>query len=93
MEYVQVNDMRATSFEPVRSISGYRYNSGLGYYENITDVSTDFFIQYLRKGTYVLEYPVVVTQRGKFSNGIAIIQSYYAPEFASHSEGLKVRVE
>jgi len=93
MEYVQVNDMRATAFEPVRSLSGYRYNGGLGYYENITDVSTDFFIQYLRKGTYVLEYPVVVTQRGKFSNGIATIQSYYAPEFAAHSAGLKVRVE
>ena len=52
-----------------------------------------FFIQYLRKGTYVLEYPVVVTQKGIFSNGIATIQSYYAPEFAAHSEGLKVIVD
>jgi hypothetical protein len=93
MEYVQVNDMRATAFEPLRSLSGYRFNGGLGYYENITDVSTDFFIQYLRKGTYVLEYPVVVTQRGEFSNGIATIQSYYAPEFAAHSEGLKIVVK
>jgi uncharacterized protein YfaS (alpha-2-macroglobulin family) len=93
MEYVQVNDMRATAFEPVRSTSGYNYKGGLGYYQNITDVSTDFFIQYLRKGTYVLEYPVVVTQRGMFSNGIATIQSYYAPEFAAHSEGLRVRTD
>jgi len=93
MEYVQVNDMRATAFEPAYSLSGYQYKGGLGYYENITDVSTDFFIQYLRKGTYVLEYPVVVTQRGEFSNGIATIQSYYAPEFAAHSEGLKIVVE
>jgi uncharacterized protein YfaS (alpha-2-macroglobulin family) len=93
MEYVQVNDMRATAFEPVNNKSGYQYQGGLGYYENITDVSTDFFIQYLRKGTYVLEYPVVVTQKGMFSNGIATIQSYYAPEFAAHSEGLKVIVD
>jgi uncharacterized protein YfaS (alpha-2-macroglobulin family) len=93
MEYVQVNDMRAATFELLRNKSGYRYQGGLGYYENITDVSTDFFIQYLRKGTYVLEYPMVVTQRGLFSNGIATIQSYYAPEFAAHSEGLKVIVD
>lgn len=93
MEYVQVNDMRAAAFEPINNISGYKYRGGLGYYENITDVSTDFFIQYLRKGTYVLEYPVVVTQRGVFSNGIGTIQSYYAPEFAAHSEGLKIIVD
>ena len=93
MEYVQVNDMRATAFEPVKSISGYQYSGGLGYYENITDVSTDFYIRYLRKGIYVLEYPVVVTQEGEFSNGIATIQSYYAPEFSAHSEGIRISVE
>lgn len=93
MEYVQVNDMRATAFEPIKSISGYQYSGGLGYYENITDVSTDFYIRYLRKGIYVLEYPVVTTQKGTFSNGIAIIQSYYAPEFAAHSEGIRISVE
>jgi len=93
MEYVQVNDMRATAFEPVKSTSGYQYLGGLGYYENITDVSTDFYIRYLRKGIYVLEYPVVTTQKGTFSNGIATIQSYYAPEFAAHSEGIRISVE
>ncbi len=93
MEYVQVNDMRSSAFEPTGNLSGYRYKGGLGYYENITDVSTDFYIRYLRKGTYVLEYPVVVTQSGTFSNGIATIQSYYAPEFAAHSEGVRVLVE
>ncbi len=93
MEYVQVNDMRSSAFEPAGNISGYRYKGGLGYYENITDVSTDFYIRYLRKGTYVLEYPVVITQSGNFSNGIATIQSYYAPEFAAHSEGVRVVVE
>jgi len=93
MEYVQVNDMRSSAFEPAGSLSGYQYKGGLGYYENITDVSTDFYIRYLRKGTYVLEYPVVVTQSGTFSNGIATIQSYYAPEFAAHSAGVSISVE
>ena len=93
MEFVQVNDMRASAFEPVNNLSGYQYKGGLGYYENITDVSTDFYIRYLHKGTYVLEYPVVVTQSGTFSNGIATIQSYYAPEFAAHSEGISISVK
>jgi len=93
MEYVHVKDMRATAFEPTEHLSGYHYSGGLGYYKNITDVSTEFFIQYLNKGMYLLEYPIMVTQKGEFSNGIATIQCYYAPEFSAHSEGLRVVVE
>ncbi len=92
MEYIHLKDMRATTFEPVTPISGYTYSGGLWYYKNITDVSTDFYIQYLRKGTYVLEYPLFVTQKGDFTNGIATIQSMYAPEFGAHSEGIRISV-
>lgn len=93
MEFVHLKDMRASALEPISNISAYKYSAGLGYYENITDISTDFFFRYLAKGTYVLEYEVFVSQTGKFSNGIATIQSMYAPEFAAHSEGLKLEVE
>lgn len=92
MEYIHLKDMRASTFEPVSPLSGYTYSGGLWYYKNITDVSTDFFIRYLNKGTYVLEYPLFVTQLGDFSNGIATIQSIYAPEFSAHSGGLRVKV-
>lgn len=93
MEFVHLKDMRSSALEPVNNISGYKYSGGLGYYENIKDVQTDFFIRYLRKGTYVLEYPDFVTQKGKFSNGIANIQSMYAPEFSAHSQGIALEVE
>ena len=93
MEYVHMQDMRASAFEPVNVISGYRYGGGLGYYESTRDASTDFFFDYLRKGTYVFEYPLLVSQKGDFSNGITTIQCMYAPEFSSHSEGVRVRVE
>jgi hypothetical protein len=93
MEYIHVQDMRSSSLEPATAISGYQWSDGLGYYRNIKDVSTEFFIQYLSKGTYVLEYPLKVTQKGAFSNGIATIQSYYAPEFGAHSEGLRLVVK
>jgi hypothetical protein len=34
-----------------------------------------------------------VSQAGEFSNGIASIQCMYAPEFNSHSEGIRVLVQ
>jgi len=92
MEYVHMKDMRASAFEPVNVISSYKYQGGLGYYESTKDASTNFFISYLRKGTYVFEYPLVVSQRGDFSNGITSIQCMYAPEFGAHSEGIRVSV-
>lgn len=93
MDYVHISDMRATTLEPVNAISGFSYSGGLGFYRSVTDVSTEFFIRTLTKGTYVLEYPMAVTQKGEFSNGIASIQSYYAPEFAAHSEGVRLIVK
>jgi uncharacterized protein YfaS (alpha-2-macroglobulin family) len=52
----------------------------------------NFFIGYLPKGTYVFEYPLRVSQKGNFSNGITTMQSMYAPEFTTHSEGVRVNV-
>ena len=93
LEYVHLKDMRASSFEPVNVLSGYKYGSGLGYYESTKDAATHFFFDYLRKGTYVFEYSLVVSQKGEFSNGISTIQCMYAPEFSSHSEGVRVKVD
>jgi uncharacterized protein YfaS (alpha-2-macroglobulin family) len=92
MDYLHLKDMRAASMEPVNVLSGYRWQDGLGYYESTRDASTNFFIDHLRKGTYVFEYPLFVTHAGVFSVGIANIQCMYAPEFTSHSEGIKIRV-
>jgi uncharacterized protein YfaS (alpha-2-macroglobulin family) len=92
MEYVHMKDMRASCMEPTNVLSAYKYQDGLGYYETTKDVSTNFFFGYLSKGTYVFEYPMFVTHNGNFSNGITTIQCMYAPEFAAHSEGVRVRV-
>jgi len=85
--------MRASALEPVNVISGYKWQGGLGYYETTKDASTSFFFNYLRKGTYVFEYPLFVTHAGNFSNGITTIQCLYAPEFSAHSEGIRIAVE
>jgi uncharacterized protein YfaS (alpha-2-macroglobulin family) len=93
MEYVHMKDMRAACMEPVNVISQFKWQGGLGYYETTKDASTNFFFGQLPKGTYVFEYPLFVTHTGTFSNGITTIQCMYAPEFASHSEGVHVSVE
>lgn len=93
MEYIHMKDMRAATMEPVNVISEYRWQGGLGYYESTKDASTNFFFSWLPRGNYVFEYPLFVSQVGNFSNGITTIQSMYAPEFSSHSEGIRVRVE
>ena len=93
MEYLHMKDLRAACMEPVNVISQYKYQDGLGYYESTKDASTNFFISWLSRGTYVFEYELLVTHTGNFSNGITSIQCMYAPEFSSHSEGVRVTVE
>ncbi|MEO6584177.1 MAG: alpha-2-macroglobulin, partial [Ferruginibacter sp.] len=92
MEYVHMKDLRAAAFEPVNVISRYKYQGGLGYYESTLDASTNFFFNWLPRGTYVFEYPMFVSHSGNFSNGITTIQCLYAPEFASHSNGIRINV-
>jgi uncharacterized protein YfaS (alpha-2-macroglobulin family) len=93
MEYIHMKDMRGACMEPVNVISQYKWQGGLGYYETTKDAGTNFFFSWLPKGVYVFEYPMFVTHAGTYSNGVTTIQSMYAPEFTSHSEGVKVTVE
>ena len=93
MEYLHMKDMRAACMEPTNVISQYKYQDGLGYYESTKDASTNFFFGWMSRGTYVFEYELFVTHTGNFSNGITTIQCMYAPEFTSHSEGIRVNVE
>ncbi len=90
-DYVHLKDLRAACFEPVDVMSKYKYQGGLGYYQSTGDLSTQFYVEHLSKGTYVLEYDLIVNQTGVFSGGIASIQCLYAPEFISHSQGVRVR--
>ena len=92
MEFVELKDVRATGMEVTQQLSGYNYSGGLGYYRNNKDASTGYFFRYLNKGTYVLEYPVHLTQQGVFPVGLASIQCLYAPEFSAHSQGETIEV-
>ncbi|MGO4771042.1 alpha-2-macroglobulin family protein [Flavobacterium sp. W22_SRS_FK3] len=93
MEYVHLKDMRASCFEPVNVLSQYQYKDRLGYYMSTKDAATHFFFDRIDKGTYVIEYDIRVNNIGEFSNGITTIQSMYAPEFTSHTKGIRVKVQ
>ncbi|WP_018343584.1 alpha-2-macroglobulin family protein [Cytophaga aurantiaca] len=93
LEYVHLQDMRAAGFEPLNVLSGAKWNGSFGYYESTRDASTDFFIGYLPRGTYVFEYSLRVNNAGNFSNGITNIQCMYAPEFNAHSQGIRVNIK
>ncbi len=90
-EYVHLKDMRPSGTEPDNELSQYTFQGNLYYYQTIKDVSTNFFINYLKKGRYVLEYSLRVTQQGNFSTGICSVQSMYAPEFGAHSKSENIK--
>ena len=93
MEFVHLKDMRASAFEPVNQISGMGWQNGIPYYQTSKDASTGFYFDNLPRGTYLFEYAVYVSRPGSYSNGITTIQSMYAPEFTSHTGGIRIIVK
>lgn len=93
LEYVALKDWRAACFEPVEQRSGIEWKDGVVYYRTVKDASTQYFFDYLPKGTYVFEYEMWANNSGKFSGGIASVQCYYAPEFVTHSSGGRIVIK
>ena len=66
-------------------LSGYQYGQQEVYFRGVRDTEVDFFLERLTAGRHVIEYPLTVTQAGKFSGGYATVESFYAPEFNAHT--------
>lgn len=92
LEYVHIKDLRAAAFEPANIFETFKYLQGIRYCESPTDAATNFFFSSLPKGTYVIEYDLIATQSGSFSEGIATIECLYAPEFRAQSNGGRVLI-
>ena len=93
LEYLELRDGRASTFEPVSTRSGWRWNGGLSYYMAVRNASTSLYIDRLDKGKYVAEYDVWVTNSGRFMVAPVTIQCLYAPEFRSTVGGLTIEVK
>ncbi|HLW38916.1 MAG TPA: hypothetical protein VKX31_00900, partial [Brumimicrobium sp.] len=92
LEFVHIKDLRPAGFEPTLSLSGYHWDK-LVYYQSPKDVSMDYFVEYMPKGTYKLSYTVYATHSGTFNSGTATVQSFYAPKFSGHTGTIGVEVE
>lgn len=91
-EYVCLKDQRASCLEPLQQLSGYYYSQGVGYYQMPRDAAMYYFFDHLPKGTYIFEYPLYVTHKGNYCNGITNIQCLYAPEFSSNTGSVRINV-
>jgi len=86
-EYIHLRDPRAAGLEPESAVSRYRWDLGIGWYEEIRDSGTNFFFEQLPQGEYALKYRLRANMTGAFRIGPATIQSMYAPEFNAYSTG------
>ncbi len=87
LEYVHLRDPRAAGCEPVSAVSRYRYDLGIGWYEEIRDSGTNFFFENLPQGEYTFKYRVRAAMAGTFKVAPATLQPMYAPEFTAYSAG------
>ncbi len=92
MDYVHLADPRVGGLEPEQVLSETVWQSGTYWYQSTGDAATNFFFPRLQKGTYVISYPLRVFQSGTYSCGPAKLQCMYAPEFTTHSSGMRIRI-
>lgn len=92
-EYVHLRDPRGAGFEPEAHVSGYRYDLGLAYYQEIRDSGGNFFFNWVPVGQYTFKYRLRANMAGTFRVGPATVQSLYAPEFNAYSQGDNIQVQ
>jgi uncharacterized protein YfaS (alpha-2-macroglobulin family) len=94
-EYVHLRDPRAAGLEPENAVSRYKWDLGIGWYEEVRDSGANFFFEALPVGEYTFKYRLRANMAGTFKVGPATVQSMYAPEFNAYSAGntLEIRGE
>ena len=92
-EYVHLRDPRGAGFEPETLRSGYKWDLGIGWYEEVRDSGANFFFEWLPAGEYTFRYRLRAATGGTFRVGPATLQSMYAPEFTAYSAGHRLEIE
>ncbi len=85
LDFVQVIDPRPGFTEPIIQKPGYEWGEGTGYYVEPKDTATNFYIDHLNRGTYLLNYDQYVARAGRFAGTVARIVSCYAPDYSAHT--------
>ena len=93
MDYLELIDGRPSSFEPLSTRAGWRWNEGMAYYVTVNNTDTRCYVEHIEKGKYVFEYEVYVTNPGRFLCGPVTMQCMYAPEFRATAPAQRLVVE
>jgi alpha-2-macroglobulin len=73
-------------------VSRYKWDLGIGWYEETRDSGSNFFFEQLPAGQYTFKYRLRANLAGTFRVGPATVQSMYAPEFNAYSAGAMLKV-
>lgn len=92
IDYAVITDEQAGCLAPVNQISGYDWQGEVGYYREVRQGQTNFFISRLPKGEFYVEYDCWAEGDGSYALGIATLQSLYYPMLSAHSAGALLRV-
>ena len=91
-EYVCLRAPRPATAEPAQQLSGYRWQNGIGFYQAMHDASTEYFMDRLPRGTYVIEEDWLISRDGTFLLPPSRLTCLYAPEFQSHTASAKLSI-
>ena len=92
MEFLHLKDLRAACLEPTEQLSGYEYRGGMSYYKEVKDSNTNFFFDFLPRGTHIIEYAFWINQSGSYQDGVANLQCIYAPAYNAYSNSTTITV-
>lgn len=92
-EYVCLRAPRPAAAEPAQQLSGYHWQGGIGYYMAMHDASTEYFMDQLPRGTYVIEEDWLISRDGYFLLPPARLICLYAPEYQAQTAGEKFEIK
>jgi hypothetical protein len=92
MDFVELEVAHAACMEPEESLSGYRWNGSVGYYQEVKDSATKYYFDSIGKGVYTFETTYRVSREGDYQGGISSVRCSYAPEYSAHSASRRVEI-
>lgn len=87
MDYVTIVDERPAGLEPIEQLPAPVVSEGIYFYRENRDSDTRMFVDRLPEGTYQISYELSANNCGRFSSGIATVQSQLNTTMTAHSAG------
>ena len=91
MDFVSLTSSRAACMEPLRSLSGYDWETRA--YRSVSDKATNYYFEHLAKGTHTMSEDFYLDREGTYNCGIATAECVYAPEYSGQTSGQTIVVE